>query len=629
MPSEPKRWQGRQPGMIVPVIALNTFREAVRDKILYVLLVFGILMILVSRAIGWVSFGGENKIMTDIGLGAIWMFSGMVSIFIGTGLIYKEIDKRTIYTILAKPAERWQFLAGKYLGLVLTTLVNLLLLSALFLAYLWFCGAPVTLALGQALFLNFVEMMVVTAVAILFSSASTPIMSAIFTTIVFFAGQLTKWVVDLGFIYQQSHPWHGEAAALRCTCCCPTCTTSTSGARPCWPRRSGCTWPSRQANWWPAPSTACRTPWRCCWRRTCSSAGGTSSRIVHHRDAEDAEGAENRKKGRSGEAKTRRKGEECENSQQSVFIPLCVICVRLRLCGEISGLFSWMIHAEPDARRRKSWPRGPRKRPTGTTITHGSSGCTTSPSSYAGLLLAFCFLPEYRAAAAPCRQKRAWLAALGRFRWQLAHRGWSACWRCAAWPAIHVDERRGFIADQDKRYEKAIRNLAAHKDKEEVLRAEYLYLRRDAPQLGPAEVVGLRAHGAPGPGVDRRAYDLEAVKSEKWKVKSEKRQDLNLGRASRPRGSAAVLHFPLFTLHCLHCLHCCSFGTSRSGRRPSGRGPASRGGRPEVPRGRGGIACGNPCGSARARRPWPRTRRARPARRQGPRRPPGRGSAPA
>jgi ABC-type transport system involved in multi-copper enzyme maturation permease subunit len=193
--------------MIVLVLALNTFREAVRDKILYVLLVFGVLMIFVSRAIGWVSFGGENKIMTDIGLGAIWMFSGMVSIFIGTGLIHKEVDKRTIYTILAKPAERWQFLAGKYLGLALTTLVNLLLLSAVFLAYLWFCGAPVTLALGQALLLIFVEMLVVTAVAILFSAASTPIMSAILTTVVFFAGQLTKWIVDLGFLYQQSHPW--------------------------------------------------------------------------------------------------------------------------------------------------------------------------------------------------------------------------------------------------------------------------------------------------------------------------------------------------------------------------------------------------------------------------------------
>jgi ABC-type transport system involved in multi-copper enzyme maturation permease subunit len=196
--------------MIVPIIALNTFREAVRDKILYVLLAFGILMILVSRAIGWVSFGGESKIMTDIGLTAIWMFSGMVSIFIGTGLIYKEIDKRTIYTILTKPAERWQFLAGKYLGLLLTTLINLVVLSVLFMGYLKISGAPVTMSLVQALFLTFIEMMVVTAVAIFFSSASTPILSAIFTTIIFFAGQLTKWVVEFGVTMKNTAPWLGK-----------------------------------------------------------------------------------------------------------------------------------------------------------------------------------------------------------------------------------------------------------------------------------------------------------------------------------------------------------------------------------------------------------------------------------
>ena len=196
--------------MSVLAIALNTFREAVRDKILYVLLVFGVLMILVSRAIGWVSFGGESKIMTDIGLAAIWMFSGMVSIFIGTGLIYKEIDKRTIYTVLAKPVERWQFLAGKYLGLLLTTAVNTLFLSIAFLAYLWFCGAPVTAALGEALFLTFIEMTMVTAVAIFFSSASTPVLSAVFTTIIFFAGQLTQWVVELGELIGHAHPGVGK-----------------------------------------------------------------------------------------------------------------------------------------------------------------------------------------------------------------------------------------------------------------------------------------------------------------------------------------------------------------------------------------------------------------------------------
>ena len=193
-------------------LALNTFREAVRDKILYVLMIFGVLMILASRAVGYVSFGGETKIMTDIGLTSIWIFSGMVSIFIGTGLIYKEIDKRTIYTILSKQTERWEFIAGKYLGLLLTTAVNISLLSIAFLGYLWLCGAYISIALVQALFLTFVEMMIVTAVAIFFSSASTPILSAIFTTIIFYVGQMTKWVVDLGESPQlkQSAPWVGK-----------------------------------------------------------------------------------------------------------------------------------------------------------------------------------------------------------------------------------------------------------------------------------------------------------------------------------------------------------------------------------------------------------------------------------
>ncbi len=197
--------------MIVPAIALNTFKEAVRDKILYVLLGFGVLLILVSKAIGWVSFGGSEKIMADVGLTAIWIFSGMVSIFIGTGLIYKEIDKRTIYTILSKPTQRWEFLIGKYLGLLLTTLVNLVALSAAFLGYMWLSSAPVTFALVQALFLTFIEMTVVTAIAIFFSSASTPILSAIFTTVIFFAGQMTKWVVDLGSTMRGTAPWLEKA----------------------------------------------------------------------------------------------------------------------------------------------------------------------------------------------------------------------------------------------------------------------------------------------------------------------------------------------------------------------------------------------------------------------------------
>ncbi|MCZ7644079.1 MAG: ABC transporter permease [Planctomycetota bacterium] len=199
--------------MNVWAIAVNTFREAVRDKILYVLAVFGLILIFVSRAVGWISYGGELKIMTDLGLAAIWLFVALISIFIGTQMIYKEIDKRTLYTILSRPIRRWEFLLGKYCGLLLTSLVILAALSAVFLAYLKLMGAPVTGAILQALFLIFCEMMLVTALAIFFSSASTPVLSAVFTFMIFGVGQLTKWIVDLGNLIQDQAP--GMKLALK------------------------------------------------------------------------------------------------------------------------------------------------------------------------------------------------------------------------------------------------------------------------------------------------------------------------------------------------------------------------------------------------------------------------------
>jgi len=197
--------------MSVLDIALNTFREAVRDKILYVLTLFAFLLILVSRAVGWVSFGGELKITTDLGLLAIWLFGAFVAIFIGTGMIYKEIDKRTLYTILSKPISRWQFVAGKYAGLLLTVYASLTILSVVLLGYLALMGAPVGVALLQAIALTYIEMMVVTAIAIFFSSASTPVLSAIFTSALFAVGQLTKWIVDLGLVVKSTAPWMEQA----------------------------------------------------------------------------------------------------------------------------------------------------------------------------------------------------------------------------------------------------------------------------------------------------------------------------------------------------------------------------------------------------------------------------------
>jgi len=189
------------------IIARNTFREAVRDRVLYAILVFAVVAIGGSKAIGWVMVGEDIKVMTDIGFASVAFFSVLIAIFVGTGLVHREIDKKTLYTVLARPVHRWEFLVGKYAGLMLTVLVNMAIMSVLFLVYLRIMGlvtvagtdnvAPPVLTYMnlQALVLTAAELAVVTAIAVFFSSASTPILSAILTTIAYAAGHTSDWIM--------------------------------------------------------------------------------------------------------------------------------------------------------------------------------------------------------------------------------------------------------------------------------------------------------------------------------------------------------------------------------------------------------------------------------------------------
>ena len=117
-------------------IAMNTFRETIRARVLYVLVFFSILVILASKAIGWVSVEQDVRIITDIGLAAIPFFSVLIAIFVGTGLVHKEIDKRTLYIILSRPIRRETFIAGKYLGFAAAIFLVQTLMIAVFLVYL-------------------------------------------------------------------------------------------------------------------------------------------------------------------------------------------------------------------------------------------------------------------------------------------------------------------------------------------------------------------------------------------------------------------------------------------------------------------------------------------------------------
>jgi ABC-type transport system involved in multi-copper enzyme maturation permease subunit len=185
-------------------IAVNVFRESVRDKVLYNLVVFAILLMGASYLIGQLTAGQDVKIIKDLGLAATSIFGLFIAIFIGIGLVSKEVERRSIYGLLAKPIDRYQLVLGKYAGLVLTLLVNLSIMTvALYLVLAgmaWLQGPDATRALEaplldpamlKAVGLIFVELATVTAIALFFSTFSTPLLSAAFTFGLFVAGRFS------------------------------------------------------------------------------------------------------------------------------------------------------------------------------------------------------------------------------------------------------------------------------------------------------------------------------------------------------------------------------------------------------------------------------------------------------
>ena len=190
----------------VMAVARNTFREAVRDRVLYLVAAFGLLVLVSGKIVGWVSVGEDIKIVRDVGLAAVSFFVGEDRDYCPALLILREPGGRTIYTTLARPVARWEFVIGKYLGLLGTVLVSAAAMAAVFLVYLVIvtavapgegmseAGVPSALGLPvfQSLFLTGCELVVVTALAVFFSSISTPILSAVFTSFAYVVGQFAS-----------------------------------------------------------------------------------------------------------------------------------------------------------------------------------------------------------------------------------------------------------------------------------------------------------------------------------------------------------------------------------------------------------------------------------------------------
>lgn len=195
-------------------IAVNTFREAVRNKIFFSLVLFSIAMLLLTMAIGSASLNEEVRVMKNVGLFLISTFSVMIGVFVGVNLIYKDIERKTIYTVMPKPIFRFQFLLGKYLGLAMTMIIQVVIMGGIISAQFWMLDAEIGIELFQALWLIYIEVLVVVAIALFFSSFSSPFLSGMLTLGIFVVGRFVDTILTGKLIQADSGDFMRVVATL-------------------------------------------------------------------------------------------------------------------------------------------------------------------------------------------------------------------------------------------------------------------------------------------------------------------------------------------------------------------------------------------------------------------------------
>lgn len=184
-------------------IATATFREAVRDKVLNSILFFAVLLLFLSLALREISIGDTEKVVRGVALGGVSGLAAVIAIFLGIGLVYKEIEKKTIYTLASKPIPRWQLLFGKYLGLWITLAAEVALLTVLYTvvvgAQQGLPGLPVYVSMGMLM----VELSLLTAWATLFSTFAAPTTATAYTVSIYLIGHFAD---DLRLFGERADP---------------------------------------------------------------------------------------------------------------------------------------------------------------------------------------------------------------------------------------------------------------------------------------------------------------------------------------------------------------------------------------------------------------------------------------
>ncbi len=179
----------------VAYIASNTFREAVRDRVLYNLIAFALLLSGAAVFVGQISIEIEKLVVINLGLTAVSLFGIVIAIFIGIGLVSKEIDKRTLYTVLSRPVRRWEFIVGKFFGLSGTLIVNTFCMAIGVFAALLYVSHKFTVSdafILVALYFIVLQFLIICSLTLLFSSFSSPLLSAVFSFSLFVIGSFAE-----------------------------------------------------------------------------------------------------------------------------------------------------------------------------------------------------------------------------------------------------------------------------------------------------------------------------------------------------------------------------------------------------------------------------------------------------
>ncbi len=192
-------------------IATNTFRAAIRNKVFGSLTFFAVLIILASMVLAQMSLHEEARVVRDLTLFASTVFAAIIAVYSSVTLLFEEIDRRTIYTILSKPIHRWEFILGKFVGIMLLLAVVTTFLWGVSAGVLALEGAKITGTMGWAYFGIFCQMAIVTAVALFLASFSSPLLSGMITTAIFIVGHLFS---HLDAVYQMLDKAHNPAASL-------------------------------------------------------------------------------------------------------------------------------------------------------------------------------------------------------------------------------------------------------------------------------------------------------------------------------------------------------------------------------------------------------------------------------